>query len=69
MAEIHIYKMKINPYIGHEAQLWGVEEVRLQGGKGDGMRLLNVYNGAGSALSPPPGPSISASPSVSSNAS
>ena len=47
MAEIHIYKMKTNPYIGHEAQLWGVEEVRLQGGKGDGMRLLNVYNGAG----------------------
>ncbi|MCQ2143029.1 MAG: aldose 1-epimerase family protein [Bacteroidales bacterium] len=51
MAEIHIYKMKTNPYIGHEAQLWGVEEVRLQGGKGDGMRLLNVYNGAGLRLS------------------
>lgn len=37
----------MNPYIGHESQLYGVEEVRLVGGKGDGMRLLNVRNGAG----------------------
>lgn len=34
-------------YIGHESQLYGVEEVRLVGGKGDGMRLLQVKNGAG----------------------
>ena len=35
----------MNDYIGHESQLYGVEEVRLVGGKGDGMRLLNVKNG------------------------
>ena len=34
-------------YIGHESQLFGVEEVRLVGGKGDGMRLLQVRNGSG----------------------
>ena len=39
-----------NPYIGHPSQLYGVEEVRLVGGKGDGMRLLNVTNGAGLAF-------------------
>lgn len=39
--------MKINPYIGHSSQLCGVEEVRLIGGKGDGMRLLQVRNAAG----------------------
>ena len=39
--------MKINPYIGHASQLCGVEEVRLVGGKGDGMRLLQLRNGAG----------------------
>ena len=27
-------------YIGHPSQLCGVEEVRLVGGKGDGMRLF-----------------------------
>ena len=37
----------MNAYIGHESQLYGVEEVRLVGVKGDGMRLLNVKNGAG----------------------
>ena len=37
----------MNQYIGHESQLYGVEEVRLVGGKGDGMRLLNVKNGQG----------------------
>lgn len=37
----------MNAYIGHESQLYGVEEVRLVGGKGDGMRLLNVRNGSG----------------------
>lgn len=36
-----------NPYIGHESQLYGVEEHRLVGGKGDGMRLLQVKNGKG----------------------
>lgn len=34
-------------YIGHEGQYYGVEEHRLVGGKGDGMRLLQVRNGAG----------------------
>ena len=29
----------MNPYIGHPTQLSGVEEHRLIGGKGDGMRL------------------------------
>ncbi len=34
-------------YIGHESQLYGVEEHRLVGGKGDGMRLFQVRNGLG----------------------
>ncbi len=42
--------MNMNPYIGHESQLFGVEEVRLVGGKGDGMRLLNIRNGKGLEL-------------------
>lgn len=37
----------MNPYIGHESQVYGVEEHRLVGGKGDGMRLLEVRNGKG----------------------
>ncbi|MBR6728774.1 MAG: aldose 1-epimerase family protein [Clostridia bacterium] len=37
----------MNPYIGHEQQLYGVTEVRLTGGKGDGMRMLHVRNAAG----------------------
>lgn len=37
----------MNKYIGHESQLYGVEEHRLVGGKGDGMRLLQVKNGKG----------------------
>lgn len=37
----------MNTYIGHESQLYGVEEHRLIGGKGDGMRLLQVKNGKG----------------------
>lgn len=37
----------MNKYIGHELQLYGVEEMRLCGGKGDGMRMLNVRNGKG----------------------
>ena len=37
----------INPYIGHAGQLSGVEELRLVGGKGDGMHLLQLRNGRG----------------------
>ncbi|MBO5837349.1 MAG: aldose 1-epimerase family protein [Oscillospiraceae bacterium] len=37
----------MNSYIGHASQLCGVEEVRLVGGKGDGMRLLQLRNAAG----------------------
>jgi len=40
-------KKTMNPYIGHSSQLTGAEEYRLVGGKGDGMRLLRVYNGKG----------------------
>lgn len=39
--------MNINKYIGHESQLYGVEEHRLVGGKGDGMRLFEARNGLG----------------------
>lgn len=37
----------MNKYIGHYTQLYGVREVRAVGGKEDGMRLLEVYNGKG----------------------
>ena len=37
----------MNPYIGHPSQLYGIEEHRLVGGKGDGIRLLEVNNGKG----------------------
>lgn len=37
----------MNLYIGSENQIYGVEEVRLVGGKGDGMRLLQVRDGGG----------------------
>ena len=37
-------------YLGHPSQLCSVEEVRLQGGKGDGMRLLQIRNAAGMEL-------------------
>ncbi len=37
----------MNPYIGNEKQLCGVQEYRLVGGKGDGMRMLRVRNGKG----------------------
>lgn len=37
----------MNPYIGHEHQISGVEEHRLVGGKGDGMRLFEIANGKG----------------------
>lgn len=34
-------------YVGHDSQIRGVEELRLVGGKGDGMRLFQVRNGKG----------------------
>ncbi len=37
----------MNKYIGHTNQIYGVEEMRLVGGKGDGMRMLYVRNGNG----------------------
>ncbi len=37
----------MNPYIGSENQIYGVEEHRLVGGRGDGMRLLQVRGGQG----------------------
>lgn len=40
----------MNPYIGHDSQIYGVEEHRLVGGKGDGMRILEVNNGKGMEL-------------------
>lgn len=39
--------MEQKAYIGHESQLTGVEELRLVGGKGDGMRLMQLRNGKG----------------------
>src|SRR5699024_923157 len=39
--------MGMNPYIGHDSQIWSVEEHRLVGGKGDGMRLLEISSGTG----------------------
>jgi len=36
-----------NKYIGHNSQLYGAEEHRLVGGKGDGMRLFQIKNGRG----------------------
>ena len=37
----------MNKYVGHDSQAYGIEEHRLVGGKGDGMRLLQVRNGKG----------------------
>ena len=42
--------MKQNPYIGHSSQICAIEEVRLVGGKGDGMRLFQVRNESGMEL-------------------
>ena len=44
----------MNPYIGHENQLSGVEEYRLVGGKGDGMRLYDLRNETGLELTVSP---------------
>lgn len=40
----------MNPYIGHEKQLYGIDELRRVGGKGDGMRLLRLRNACGLEL-------------------
>lgn len=37
-------------YIGHTSQICGVEEHRLVGGKGDGLRIYEVTNGKGLQL-------------------
>ncbi len=37
----------MNPYIGRQEQILGVEEYRKTGGKGDGVRVLSVRNGRG----------------------
>lgn len=39
--------MNKNPYIGHSAQISGVEEHMLTKGKGKGMTLLQIRNGLG----------------------
>ena len=44
----------MNPYIGHDSQLYGIEEHRLVGGKGDGLRILEVNNGKGLELTVSP---------------
>lgn len=44
----------MNPYIGHDTQYYGIEEHRLVGGKGDGMRLLEISNGKGLELTVSP---------------
>lgn len=44
----------MNPYIGHDTQVRGIEEHRLVGGKGDGIRLLEVCNGKGLELTVSP---------------
>lgn len=40
----------MNPYVGHPAQVCGVEEFRLKKGLGKGMTLLRLYNGQGLEL-------------------
>lgn len=37
----------MNKYTGHPNQTFGVEKMRLSGGKGDGMQMLFVRNGKG----------------------
>jgi len=44
----------MNQYIGHESQLYGIEEHRLVGGKGDGMRIVEINNGKGIELTVSP---------------
>lgn len=40
----------MNTYYANPLQLYGVEEMRLVGGKGDGMRILHVRNNKGLAF-------------------
>ena len=40
----------LNPYIGHESQMASVEEHRLVGGRGDGIRLFEIRNETGLEL-------------------
>ena len=44
----------MNLYTGHDTQAYGIEEHRLVGGKGDGMRLLEINNGKGMELTVSP---------------
>lgn len=44
----------MNPYIGQEGQIYGIEEHRIIGGKGDGMRLLEIRNGKGMEMTVSP---------------
>lgn len=44
----------MNQYIGHDSQLYGIEEHRLVGGKGDGMRIYEINNGRGLELTVSP---------------
>lgn len=44
----------MKPYIGHDSQLRGIEEHRLIGGKGDGIRLYEINNGKGLELTVSP---------------
>ena len=47
-------KTELRNYVGHETQLYGVEEHRIVGGKGDGQRLYEVHNGCGLDLTVSP---------------
>lgn len=44
----------MNPYIGHEWQLAGIEEHRFSGGRADGMRLYEIRNETGLHLTVSP---------------
>ena len=44
----------MNPYIGHSLQVSGIEEHRLIGGKGDGLRVYEITNGRGMELTVSP---------------
>lgn len=46
--------MERNRYLGHENQICGAEQFRLCGGRGDGMRILQVRNGRGTELTVTP---------------
>ena len=44
----------MNPYIGHDSQIYGIEEHRLVDGRGAGMRILEINNGKGIELAVTP---------------